>query len=122
MAPVPYSALGKLTLNYTVVGLSHKVDFPVDPLLVAGVPFVLSRITLAYSMPAQTLADRIWLLAKTFYAAAVAAPSWVLYQRSGISFIPISGGAVGGGPGTGGATFLASQLSMTFKDSANQRF
>ena len=122
MAPVPYTALGKLTLVYTVSGLTHKVDFPVDPLIVGGVGFVKSRITSTYSFPALSLADRIWSLAKAFYANTVLAPAWILYERSGISFVPIDSGAASGGAGTGGPVFLASQLSATFKDSANQRF
>lgn len=122
MAPVPYSANARLTLTYQVLGLVHRKDYPVDFAMVGGVPKLHSRILGTYSVAPSAMAGQVWGFAKAFYDVAVPAPTWTLFERVGTTFIPVASGPTAGGPGTGGTTVLASQLSITFKDSSNQRY
>jgi hypothetical protein len=123
MAPVPYSASGRLDIIYVVSGKLHKTSFPVDIAPVSGIYYLFNRVTLAFDTLAYAVASNIWGGIRDLYNTGVAAATYELFTRSGTSFIPVESGTCAGGAGSSGtASALTGELTMTFKNVINELF
>lgn len=123
MPITPITANALFELNYVVNLLSHKTRMYVDasPGGTEG-HTIDSHFTGGTDIDPLDLATMYWGFMNPFYPAAVAAPSYVLYLYSGVSYIPVASGTAGGGAGTNpGSSFAAGQLTVVFKDASNRR-
>lgn len=122
MAPQPYTASGRLTLEIAISGLVHKMRLPCDlhapgsspqtlTVFVGGGGFVL----------ASTAAQQLWTLLQPFYNTAIAPPTYVVEQNSGGVFVPLESAALSGNGTNSGANQLCSFFTMTFKSAANHK-
>lgn len=119
---LPYVATAKMELGISVPSLFHRMHFPTNFTFVGGNPLLISHTSGLYTVNPQTWVDAIWSTLKAVYNTAIGAPTWILFETSGTTFIPIASGIASGGAGTNvHATQYAGQLSMTFKDVSNKR-
>lgn len=123
MAPTPWNPSGRLDIVYGVDGLVHRTRFPVNTSNTTGPWLIEDFNTGAFDGNPGTIASQIWSFAQGWYPTSVAAPAWQLYQKSGISFIPVASGTVTGTGGTNTNPYAkCSEFTITFKDAANKLF
>lgn len=122
MAPQPYTATGRMNLEYVVLGLLHKMRFPCELHDPTVFPQVLSTTNGAFPVVlASVAAQAAWDHVRPQLATGSAAASYLLEQNFSGTFVPLEGGVLTG-VGTGGGTaFECGEVTFTFKDLANRK-
>lgn len=122
MPSLAYSASGRLTLNITWQGLTHKMRFPCILNNVSAYDGkLLTRAPFAGNVTTGAAAQQAWENLVALYQNNVSPPSWLLEQDIGGIFIPIDNGSL---VNDGSATVNgveAGEITYTFKDSNNHR-
>lgn len=116
MAPTPYTPSGQLDIIYTVSGLEHRIQYPVDIVFSGGAWNAVSHRAGGTDLDVPTLAQDVWTLIRPFYTNAVGAASFLLQQRDVNIFIPVENGSLSGVGSGSGVLQLGTQATFTFRD------
>lgn len=122
MAIQPYNCTGRLGLNITVSGLTHKLRIPVDLHAPAASPQTLNTwVGSPGYVNASSAAQALWALLQPFYNTATAIPSYLVEENSGGVFTPLESGSLTGAATNSGSNQLCSFLTLTFKSANNHK-
>lgn len=114
MAPTPYGASHQLDIHYTVDGLEHVVQIPVNSGSV-GSPYALNEFTGGTILASAAAADYADLF-KPLLLATDTIDTYVLQEYDSGIFIPVESGALGVAGTGAGTPVLSLQFTMTFRD------
>jgi hypothetical protein len=113
----PLTATYRLGLHIVVQGLLHKQRFyaRASPSILSADGFFLWERDDIADIEPHTAAQVWWNAVRGNFNDTVAAPSWLLEQRTGTSWNPVAGGAVTGAGTDTGDIQIATQFTISMR-------
>jgi len=121
--PQPLTAEYRVRLDIVVSGLTHKFRTyaQASPSILAPSGYFLWDRTGLATIDSQDAAQSIWTALRGIYGSIVAAPQFILENRSGTVWNPVATGALTGAGTDGSSFFDASQLTVSLRTDNFQR-
>ena len=113
----PLTAEYRLRLDIVVGGLTHKMRQFCEAsasLLAASGYFLFDRSGLA-TIDAGDAAQSFWTMVASVYGTSVTAPQWILENRSGVVWNPVTAGTTTGTGAITGSYFDATQFTISMR-------